>query len=154
MAFKARPVRARSPIRERVETRDIFRVNVDGTGIQQLTSFKLNASDPDWSPDGSKIVFDSGDAGRKGSKGDIYVMAADGSAQTPLTDTPLLPNNFESKFNLANNPVWSPSGTRIMYTQFKPRRTQLVVMDADGSAKRVLISRNKLVNKVDWGVHP
>lgn len=127
---------------------------VDGTGLERLTSYKLNTSDPDWSPDGSSITFDSGDAGRPGSKGDIYVMRADGSHKRRLTDTPRLGEDAESNFKLANNPVWSPSGTKIMYTRFAPEGTQLVVMNRDGSGKRVVISRKKLVNKVDWGTHP
>ena len=52
----------------------IFRVNVDGTGLERLTNYRLNASHPDVSPDGQWITFDSGDSGLPGTKGDIYVM--------------------------------------------------------------------------------
>ncbi len=41
----------------------IFRVNVDGTGLERLTNYGLNASHPDVSPDGQWITFDSGDTG-------------------------------------------------------------------------------------------
>ena len=68
----------------------IHRVGIDGTGLERLTPWRLNASDPDWSPDGQRIAFDSGDAEAPGSKGNIYVMRADGSGRTRLTDHPPL----------------------------------------------------------------
>jgi Tol biopolymer transport system component len=132
----------------------IWRVGIDGTGLDRLTKYKLNASDPDYSPDGTKIVYDSGDAGQPGSKGDIWAMHADGSRERRLTDTPPVGPNPETEFTLAQNPVWSPNGKRIMFTQFLPKLTQLAVMKANGSHRKVVISTHKFINKVDWGVHP
>ena len=94
------------------------------------------------------------------SKGDIYVMGADGSARTRLTDN----RGFAraSAMKLEQNPVWSPSGTRIMYVRFHARRFdpesappggKVIVMNADGSGKQVVVG-GKLQNRVDWGTHP
>jgi len=132
----------------------IWRVGVDGTGLDRLTKYKRNASDPDVSPDGTKIVFDSGDAGQPGSKGDIWVMRADGSHEHALTNTPPVGDDIETEFTLAQNPVWSPNGRRIMFTQFLPRRNEITVIKADGSHRKVVISTRKFINKVDWGIHP
>ncbi len=142
----------------------IHRVGIDGSGLQRLTPWRLNASDPDWSPDGQRIAFDSGDfEGRTDGGGDIYVMRADGSGRKRLTDFPRLrqkccPPGFPG---LANNPVWSPSGTRIMFTHFLPPPkggTKLVVMKPNGSRQRVVVGgrfgRRHFPNKVDWGTHP
>ncbi len=131
----------------------IWRVNVDGTGLDRLTKYKRNASDPDFSPDGTKIVFDSGDAGLPGSTGDIWVMHADGSREKRLTNSAPVGPDPETGFKLANNPVWSPNGRRIMFTQFLPESTKLVVMHTDGSKRRAVVS-GEFVNKVDWGIHP
>ena len=138
----------------------IHRVSVDGTGLQRLTPWKLNASDPDWSPDGQMITFDSGDAGFPPAKPDIFVMGADGSSRTRLTHSKKIRKGKRVKF--AQNPVWSPSGTKIMFTRFQARRFlpkflapggPLVVMNSDGSGKQVVVDgRNN--NKVDWGTHP
>jgi Tol biopolymer transport system component len=133
-------------------TTAINRVNVDGTGLERLTPWRLNASDPDWSPDGRMIAFDSGDAGRPGSNGDIYVMRGNGSARERLVDRPRVRRG--ERFDLANNPVWSPSGTKIMYTHFLGNGTVLRVMNADGSGNHLVLERRGFPNKVDWGTHP
>jgi TolB protein len=135
-------------------------VAIDGSGLQRLTPWKLNASHPDWSPDGQMIAFDSGDVQLPGNKGDIYVMGADGSARTRLTDNPRLREGKPLK--LDQNPVWSPSGTMIMYVRFHARRFdpefgppggKVIVMNADGSGKHVVVG-GKLQNRADWGTHP
>lgn len=71
----------------------VYLMNPDGSGIQQLTTLGSN-EDPAWSPDGRHLVFTST---RSGSK-DIYVMHADGSEQKRLT------RNASSNFG----PNWSP----------------------------------------------
>ena len=130
----------------------IFSVNVNGSNLERLTRFGLNASRPNVSPDGRWITFDSGDAGEPGSTGNIYVMRADGGPKRALTDRPPLAEG--EPFDLAQNPVFSPNGRRIMYTQFREGGTDLVVMKANGANKRVVLGGRKFPNKVDWGTHP
>jgi Tol biopolymer transport system component len=143
----------------------IHRVAIDGTGLQRLTPWRLNASDPDWSPDGQRITFDSGDSGRPGSKLNIYVMRADGSGRTRLTDRAPVKRVEGGGGNIkgTNNPVWAPSGTQIMYTRFlrhlPPNQgNELVAMNPDGSGKHVVVGgrfgKRHFPNKVDWGTHP
>jgi Tol biopolymer transport system component len=133
----------------------IHRVGIDGTGLERLTPWKLNASDPDWSPNGKKITFDSGDfGGETDGGGNIHVMRADGSGRKKLTDHPRVRKGDGEPFKVANNPVWSPSGTRIMFTRFLPERTKLVAMRPNGSHKHVVLDRPRFTNKVDWGTHP
>ena len=139
----------------------IFRIGTDGQGVERLTPWRLNASDPDWSPNGHKISFDSGDSGQPGSKGNIYVMRADGTHRRRLTNFP--PIREGGGIVEANNPVWSPIGTKIMYTHFlshlhKNQGNELVKMRADGSHKHVVVGgrfgKRHFPNKVDWGTHP
>ncbi len=68
-------------------------INPDGSGVQQLTTVGNN-EDPSWSPDGRHIAFTSTRAGRR----DIFVMHADGTEQTRLT------NNGRDNYL----PDWSP----------------------------------------------
>jgi Tol biopolymer transport system component len=58
--------------------------------------------DPDWSPDGSKIVFAST---RAQQNDDLYVMNADGSDITRLT----------AEAGDEYDPAWSPDGSRIAF---------------------------------------
>lgn len=78
-------------------------------------------SRPHFSPNGSKIVFQSTRDGQP----EIYVMNADGSSQTRLTNNPA--------WDTA--PVWSPDGTKILFTSLRddPMTSALYVMNADGS---------------------
>jgi Tol biopolymer transport system component len=61
---------------------EIFTIKPDGTGLKQLTHNTVDDSFPVFSPDGTKIAYDSevGDF-------EVYLMnAADGSGQTNLTN--------------------------------------------------------------------
>jgi Tol biopolymer transport system component len=140
----------------------IHTVGIDGTGLERLTPWRLNASDPDWSPNGKRITFDSGDfGGQTDGGGNIHVMRADGSKRMKLTDhSPIQgdccpPSRGQS---LANNPVWSPSGTQIMFTRFTPEATKLVAQRGPHGDEHVVLGgrfgRRHFPNKVDWGTHP
>jgi TolB protein len=56
---------------------DIYVMNVDGTGVTQLTDAQGQDTLPTWSPDGKMIYFKSARSG----KWDIFSMSADGSNQ-------------------------------------------------------------------------
>lgn len=72
-------------------TQNIWIVNSDGTNAKALTRITAAASSgsPWWSPDGSKVVFDSARAldGSDSANGtrNIWVVNVDGSGATPLT---------------------------------------------------------------------
>jgi Tol biopolymer transport system component len=74
----------------------IYLVNVDGSNPTQIThpptsSDVFEDHDPAWSPDGSKITFarcvDSDGFGCWGTTSHLWVVNADGSNPTKLTDT-------------------------------------------------------------------
>jgi hypothetical protein len=69
-----------------------------------------------------------------------------------LTDRPRLRKG--DRLDLTNNPVFSPSGTKIIYTHCLPGRAVLKVMNPDGSRKRVFLAIPGFPNKADWGTHP
>ena len=131
----------------------IFRVHPGGGGLARLTPWRLEASAPDWSPDGTKIAFDSCDSGRIGCAGNIYLMNADGTGRKRITNNPVV---TASRFQFANNPVWAPDGTRLVYTQWVDGGFPLRIVTAspDGSNKRVVVGGDFFQNKADWGARP
>jgi TolB protein len=68
---------------------EIYTMNADGTGHTRLTTapnFYIQNADPAWSPDGTKIAFTRLDFTNPSPIEDIYVMNADGTGQTKLTN--------------------------------------------------------------------
>jgi Tol biopolymer transport system component len=76
---------------------DIWVVNRDGTGTQQLTSNATSEQAIAYSPDGSKILFLAGS--------DIWTINANGSSPQNLTNSP------SREFGAS----WSPDGERILF---------------------------------------
>ncbi len=128
--------------------KNIYVMNGDGTGQQRITfsSGEIQDTQPAWSPDGTRIAFvstrdstteswqETDDDGNYITKSklninkEVYVMNADGSGQTRLTNEP------------ANDdaPSWSPDGSKIVFRSDRERdccdpTAQVWVMNADGS---------------------
>jgi Tol biopolymer transport system component len=125
-------------MRQAAGRQDIWVVNANGTGQMDLTeSLALYATAPEFSPDGSKILFIG--AGptpccTTAYNNDIWVMNANGSNAKQLTTTNAPTQN--------TGPTWSPDGLRIAYsTSESPGAIDngLHVMNADGTEQhRVL----------------
>ena len=77
-------------------------MNADGTDPRRLTRDADEDLSPAWSPDGSRIAFQSNRTGNN----EIYVMHADGSGVTNITNTP-----DAGEFD----PEWSPDGSKIAF---------------------------------------
>lgn len=111
----------------RAGTRDVWKMNVDGSGAGRLTSADASESVPTWGP-GGKIVYTSDEAGDD----DIWSMADDGSGKTRLTTSALV----------ERYPDINPAGTRIAFSASAGAASQgwddLYIMNTDGSGLRQL----------------
>jgi uncharacterized protein YjdB len=105
---------------------DLFVINVDGTGLTNVTSAMpaevTDKRDPAWSPDGSRIAFI---AVRNGQY-KVWTIGADGSNAAQLTtDT-----GFDE------SPTWSPAGDRIAFTRYNATATangdDVMIVSAQG----------------------
>ena len=114
--------------------RDIYIVNVHGTGLTNLTSPSQlpgqtgttgNNLRCDWSPKGGGIAFSSTrhDLAGEAANDEIYVMNVDGSGVVRLTEVA----------GSDVNPAWSPKGDRIAFESNRTGKPEIWAMNADGS---------------------
>jgi RHS repeat-associated protein len=104
----------------------LYSMNTDGSGVLRLTNDAANDESPQWSPNGSRIVFQSDRDNVFSGMADIYVMNGDGSGQTRLT----------SDANDDSAPVWSPNGSKIAFQSARSGVSyQVYVMNSDGSGQ-------------------
>jgi TolB protein len=122
-------------------------VNVDGSGLRQLTPWAEGVGTPSWSPEGSTVVFRGGIVAQPpDGHSQIFVIGADGSGMSRLT--------FGSKAS-SFWPSWSPEGNRIVFTRwdFDQGGFELRSMDEDGSGKRPILHSDVGGNEASWGNH-
>jgi Tol biopolymer transport system component len=89
----------------------VFVVNADGSVLHRLTPWKMLAGDPDWSPNGNRIVFSTHPLREYPSgRSELYTMRPDGSGMHALT------SNGENGPR-ATEPRWTPDGKAILYSR-------------------------------------
>jgi len=110
-----------------------FRIPSQDEPIVDISPLGRNGC-PSWSPDGEKIAFHSD----RGGYYEIYVMNADGSGQTRLTD------NTAWDYT----PSWSPDGEKIAFASGQVSNFDIYVMNADGSGQ------TRLTNNLAWDYNP
>ncbi|MBI4595791.1 MAG: PD40 domain-containing protein, partial [Candidatus Tectomicrobia bacterium] len=117
-------------------------VDFEGTNLRQLTTSKEKYDDtyPSWSPDGKRIAFMSNRTG----KNQIYVMNADGSGQTQITN-----DNFNN-----HDPAWSPDGAYIAYVADHSGVSELVVIRPDGAGRTRVNRIAEMVKNPAWRLIP
>jgi TolB protein len=116
--------------------REIYVVNLDGTGLTNVTNHPSDDSRADWSPDGRRIAFSSNRTGNK----EIYLINPDGTGLVQLTSNP----------GADDGPEWSPDGKLIAYQSTRAGNTDIYVMNADGSGDVRLTTDPRDDAKPSW----
>jgi TolB protein len=132
---------------------ELFVMNPDGSGVRRITRPPNGTEDtnPDWSPDGKRIVF-----ARAPSEGahSLWTVSADGTRPRRLT--PPCPRGRGIPSCAADDgwPVWSPDGRHIAFQRLagalRPKgstvntaraiyKDELVVTDTNGGHARTLV---------------
>jgi TolB protein len=130
---------------QRSNLAEIYLINVDGTGLTRLTFNSEEERGPNWSPDGSRIVYLCRIGGGT-SDFEICDMKADGSDRRQLTDNTVFDGT----------PTFSPNGQQILFHRTvapgTPGVQQLWLMNADGTGQTQLTNPPGVNNLANWGV--
>ncbi len=156
-------------ISDRSGTYDLWSMNPDGSGNNQLTNgahivpwlHGPAGYGATWSPQGDRIAYtscwyeneDIRDITSDGQgnelkivnfskirrEADIWVMKADGGVKQRLTTS-----------GNARQPAWRPSSDEIAYLFFRPEGNEIRIMQDDGSKKRHITSVGENVGTFDW----
>jgi Tol biopolymer transport system component len=130
---------------------DVFIVNVDAAATGQQAPINITNSetliedDPNWSPDGQRIVYTAHDVNDDpvvSTTAEVFVINADG-APVRLT--------FNSEEERA--PVWSPDGSKIAFMcRYGGTDFEICVMNPDGSGL-VQVTENTVQElSIRWSV--
>jgi Tol biopolymer transport system component len=117
---------------------DIWVQPVGGGDAVRVTTSEMPDTQPDWSPDGTRIVFRSEREG-----GGLFLVPVLGGAEQRLTTQ-------------GSRPRWSPDGRHVLLVpgQAVPgaKESKLQVVALDGSAPRDVLQEFTLVIAAEW--HP
>jgi TolB protein len=115
--------------------------NADGSGRLKLPlpDTHSNPSSPQWSPDGSQIVFncstvlvETGENASASPNQGVCIAAADGTDVARIYSTKIAMN---AAILYYPDPVWSPDGNMIAFIgRLEDGTTQIFTMNPDGSA--------------------
>ena len=117
---------------DKVTDSSIFIVNADGSGLHELAlPSETPWGDPDWSPDGTRIVFGSYPIreGFAGGNAEVYSARPDGTDLQQLTSLGVG----------SGAPSWTPDGAHIFFWGFQT----FYLMDPDGG-NAMAINRDAL----------
>lgn len=147
-------------IPERVGQQQLWTVNPDGTGLQQLTSFTPETlpsghgrelAAPVWSPDGNRVAVVGAFTSYSLYSGDLWLLNVDaGPVMTSATALRAAGGTAEW------HPAFSPTGNRIVFARLSPansreERSHIVIVDLATNSDRVIVEQTKqVVFQPDW----
>ena len=126
------PVNGSLALEKDVITR-ILAATPELVNLTQNSKADLN---PAWSPEGSRIAFESYRDGNY----EIYVMNSDGSGAVNLTNS----KEYDG------TPVWSPDGKKIAFRSYRDGNYEVYVMNADGSGLKNITNNSKDDYNASW----
>ena len=134
-----------------VQNEALYVMRIDGTGAHQVLAPTGGLEHPDWSPDGSWLVFNiDRNTPQSPGSGSVIAVHPDGTGQHVVrAGTPRW-----AMFK----PIWSPDGKRLLVGCYDVAAgvDNLCTMKPDGRHLRVIVTgtRTQPVNYPNWGPRP
>jgi TolB protein len=115
----------------------LWRMNLDGTDREMLTSGEGDVANPSWSPDGHHVAF-CWTRGYEPGNFNIFVMDIADRKYVQLTT-----NSGRNE-----NPWWAPDGIHLVFSSMRGRVTQIYSMLANGTDVRQLTTQGNNLQPV------
>ena len=103
----------------------VYIMSADGENVQQITNERDGACQPDWSPDGEKIVYVTPCR----QKQDIYQGSSLFIIDIATRERTALPASPGGDFE----PAWSPDGKRIAFTTLRDNYMEIYYINLENS---------------------
>jgi len=113
---------------------DIYSMAIDGGDVRQLTSTPETEGHPEFTPDGTRILFIKD----FGERTEIWIMGANGSNPRRLTS-----NEARDE-----RPFLSPDGSRIVFMSDRDGNYEIYTMSPDGG------DQVRLTHTPEWEIFP
>jgi Tol biopolymer transport system component len=109
-----------------------------------LTRTPENETQPDWSPDGSQIVFSLS----RQDNIDLYILQVNCPDFFSTCSVPL--RRLTSEFGGDTDPAWSPDGSQIVYMSDEFGNNEIMVIDVTGNVVQRLTDNERLDANPAW----
>jgi WD40-like Beta Propeller Repeat len=104
---------------------NVWTMNSDGSGQTQITTAPDGGEFPKWSPDGTRIAYETGGSSGEGK---VFVVNADGSGKHEVSGS-----------SSAGGPNWTPDGSKVIFHQVQCSGTDcysaIYTVNPDGTGK-------------------
>jgi len=131
-------------VSDRSGNQDVWIMNADGSDPRQLTTNSAQDGWPAWSPDGTRLAFQS----RRGGAFNIFVAAVLGGSQVDDGAVQKLTSSLPGRDSW--EPAWSPDGRQLAYSAAQASGSDLFVMNADGTGKQRLTEDKAIDGGPAW----
>lgn len=118
-------------------TKELYVMDVDGSGMRPLTADRSIATSPAWSPEGSLLLFTSY-RGRQGPR--VFVMPSSGGRISLVSGRP----------GINTSAAYSPDGREIALTLSQDGSAEIYLLDARGGSARRLTTNRAIDTSPTW----
>lgn len=119
----------------------VYRIDVNGTNLHHLSPLGVNAVEPKWSSDGSRlaVAMQIQDGYR------IFIMNADGTNVQQVTHKPIPAANLTTS---DRTPTWSPDDNQLAFMSTRGGDSDIYVVKIDGTELRRVTALGDVSNPV------